>query len=118
MAVLILLSSGSRVSLPASTTFAATATTAQVLHLLICGGTPTRSQIKQGPDRLDGSEVSGILSRIAWRVDQLACQVQADRAIWPPLEGGHDRNRVAIGVIAAVVAAEAVVRGRQQSDVL
>jgi hypothetical protein len=76
---------------------AAIATSGRMLDLLVCGGTPTRGEIKQGPERLNGSEVSRILSRIAWRVDQLACPMRADRAIWPPPEGGHHWNRLAVG---------------------
>src|SRR5262245_44671260 len=101
-----------------TTVAAATTTTERILDLLLSGGTPTWGQIKQGPERLNGSEVSRILPRIAWLTDQLARPMQADRAIRPPFEDGHHWNRLAIGTIAAVVAAEAVVRGRQQSDVL
>src|SRR5262245_41838598 len=94
------------------------ATTAQILNLLVGVGASTRGQIKQGPQRLDSSQVSRMLSRIAWRVDQFTCPVQADRAIRPPLENGHDRNGLAIRAIASIVSPEAAVRGRQQSDIL
>src|SRR5262245_17925067 len=91
---------------------------ARVFDLFVGRGAPTWGQIKQGPERLDRSEMARILSRIAWRIDQLACPVQADRAIAPSLEDGNDRNRMAIGAIAPIVAAEAIVGSRQQPDVL
>src|SRR5262245_25494755 len=94
------------------------ATTAQILNLLVGLGASTRGQIKQSPQRLDSSEVSRMLSRVAWCVDQFACPVQADRAIRPPLENGQNRNRLAIRAIASIVSPEAAVRGRQQSDML
>src|SRR5215831_189226 len=92
--------------------------TARIIDLLVGLRASAWGQIKQGPQRLDGSQVSRMLPWIAWRIDQLACPVQADRAISPPLEDGQNRNRLAIRTIASIVPPEAVVRGRQQSDVL
>jgi hypothetical protein len=85
---------------------------AGIFDLLVGGGTPARSEVKQGPDRLDRPEMPRILTRVARRVDQLARPVQADNTIRPALEDSEDRDGLAIGTIAAIVAAKAVVRRR------
>jgi hypothetical protein len=58
------------------------------------------------------------LAGIGQLVNQLAGPVQPEDAIGPVSEHGHNRHRLAVGTVTAVVAAECVVRRRDQPRML
>src|SRR5262245_65365193 len=92
--------------------------TARILHLLVALRTSARREIEQGPEWFDRPEVARILTGLGRLVNQFAGPMQSDDTLGPASEHRHDRHRLAIRTVAAVVMAECVVRRRDQPRML
>src|SRR5262245_12028198 len=92
--------------------------TQRILHLLVARRPSARREIEHRAKWSDRPDVSRVLTGIGRLVNQCAGPLQSDNAVGPASEHRHDRHRLAVRTVAAVVIAEFVVRRRDQPRML